>query len=315
MFGDMNHTNKVQALRSELEALNAEAAQLVRDPQWLTEQAQQIGDQIWESFQSDNLISRFSDVRSFARDGDGTIETIKGLSAFHVARGGYIEESTIQSEITHIQKDQIGIHFVEHLDRLEVNFVPTAQRLIELSARRIDAEINRRVLSVFQAAVDVGSDNYIYTPGITLAQLDDAIASVEDAASYGLGTPAPVIIARPQMIRKLVAQLTNNGTYTAFLPETNEELFRRGLIGSYRGTPIIRLDNHKDEYGRSYFPADELWVISRDAAITGFFGTPRTHNYQEQGTEYWHFIDRIDYGVTVLFPDHAFRIVDGSIAG
>lgn len=312
MFGD-EYTNKVAALRADLDRMNAEAAELVRSPGWLDEQAQQLGTQIWEGFQSDNLINRFADVRSFARDGNGTIETIKGLSAFHVSRGGYIEESTIQADITTIQRDQIGIHFVEHLDRLEVNFVPTAQRLIQLASARLDAEINRRVLSVFQAAVSPGGANYMLTPNLTTLQLDEAIASVEDAAAVGVGTPAPVIIARAPMIRKIVSALTNNSTYTAFLPELNEELYRRGLIGSYRGTPIIRLDNFKDENGRSYFPANELWVVSRDAAVVGFFGSPRTHNYQEPGTEYWHFINRVDYGVTLLFPDHAFRIVDGSV--
>lgn len=313
MFGSLN-TDKTQALRAEIDQLNAEAAAQVRDKAFLAETAQQIGDSIWEGFQHENLISRFSDVRSFARDGNGQIETYKGLTAFHVSRGGYIEESTITSDITTINRDQIGIHFVEHLDRLEVNFVPTAQRLITLGQARISAEINRRVLRTYQAAITSASPNYISTPAISMTLLDEAIASVEDAAVPGQGTPSPVIIARAPMIRKIESAMTQNNTFQFYTPETNEALLARGLRGNYRGTPLIVLNNHKDENGRSYFPANELWIISKDAAVTGFFGTPRTDEWIQQGTQYWHYSQRVDYGVSLLFPDHAFRIVDSSIA-
>ena len=308
-----NVNPKMKDLRDEMNKLNAEAAEMVRDQAWLNEVSAEIGEAIYYGFENNNMVDLFTDVKRVNRGETITAggET-RGLEAFHVSRGGYIEESTLHSEIDFVKPDQIGIHVTEHLDRLEVNFATTAQKLIELAPKRIDAEINRRVFSTMKLAVPSSSAYYIAANNMSLSVLSSAIAGVEDEIETDAG--APVIVARPAMIRKIRDALTAQNAYSLFLPETNEDLLRRGQVATYQGTPVLTLRDYRDEFGRSYFPNNELWVVGRDVATTGFWGAPRVNNWITQGEEYWHYSIRTDYGVTVTRPSHVRRIVDSSLS-
>lgn len=303
---------RAKALQDELNAINAEAAELVQDPSWRNEMAKEIGQEILEGFNSTNFIDLFTTVERLERTGRSTVREVRGMQAFHVARGGYIEESTLHAEVTEIERDQIGFHVVEHLDRLETNFAMTANDLITLGSRRLDAEINRRVLKTFQAAVpDNTSDYYIGSSGVTLGVINQAIAEVEDATE---DEETPVVFGRSTMLRKVVDALTVNNAYTAFTPETNEDLLRRGVLGTYRGITFAKVKNFLDENKRPFFPANELWFVGRDAGKTAFFGAPRVKNFIEDDADYWHYIYRQDYGTTVVRPDRTRRLVDTSAA-
>jgi len=308
-----NQDNKLKDLQAEMNRLNEQAAGMVRDNAWMNEQAAAMGEAVYYGFENNNLVDLMTEtVRVGKNETVSIAHDIRGLSAFHVARGGYIEESSLHAETDYIRKDQIGIHFVEHLDRLETNFATSAQTLIQLAPQRIDAEINKRVLATAQAAVPSSSPYYTATANLTLTQLSAAIAAVEDVIEPTAG--APVIVARPQMIRKIRDALTAQNNYSMFLPETNEDLLRRGQLYTYQGTPILTLKNYTDEFGRSYFPNNELWVVGKDAGKTAFFGTPRVQQWTDPTVDYWHWSLRTDYGVSIYRPSHLRRIVDSSVA-
>ena len=57
-----------------------------------------------------------------------------------------------------------------------------------------------------------------------------------------------VIVGRHTMTDKIVDALTGNNTYALFTPETNEQLLRTGVQGSYRRARIITLPNVVDAY-------------------------------------------------------------------
>lgn len=310
MFGE---NDKVAELEKQIRALNEQAYEKIFDEGWRRELAQQLGTEMYQGFRNTNMAELVTTVKRYARNETASISSVRGLQAFHIARGGYIEESTIVEDTFYIDKLQIGIHMVEHIDRFETGFVKSADTIINLGAQRLDAEINRAVFRALQIAVPNTADNYSAVNGLGLAALSDAIAQVEDAPDAVYGSGEPVIVARATMIRQIRDALTNNFGFSAFTPETNEDLLRRGQVGSFMGTPIVRIANYRDEMNRPYFPANEVWIVGKDAATTGFFGTPRQHNYITPGEEYWHFINRVDYGVAVTNPTHLHRIVDSSI--
>jgi len=308
MFKETNA--ELKALQDQIDQLNAEAADKVRDQAWRTERSHEIAEEIFEGFMSENLVDQLTTTEYLPRNGRSTIRETRGLKAFHVARGGYIEESFLHSEVTEIERDQIGFHVVEHLDRLETNFAVTASDLIDLGKKRLDAEINRRVLATFQAAVPSSSPYYTAASGVTLTQINTAIAAVQDETAVG---ELPVIIGRAPMIRKIEDALTANNTYSLFLPETNESLLRSGVLGSYRGCTLVQLKNYLDEDGDSYFPGNELWFLGKDAGKTAFFGTPRIHDMVDF-EDYWHYSYRADYGTIVTRPERTRRIVDSTVS-
>jgi hypothetical protein len=69
------------------------------------------------------------------------------------------------------------------------------------------------------------------------------------------------------MTDQIIDGLMGTGGNTAgFFPETNERLLEQGVIGVYRGARIITLKNYLDDTDTPFFPANELWVIGRDAS-------------------------------------------------
>lgn len=301
-------------LQAQINALNEEAAKQVRDPKFRDEQAAIMDEDIFESFQNNNLVSILTNTKYVGLTEEITFRATRGLKARHVARGGYIEESVLTRDIDYIKRDQIGFHVVEHIQRLATGFYATADEIIRLGAQRIDAEVNRRVFKTFEAAVPPSAPNYFGVSGLTLSNLDAAIAYVDDQPVTSQGPlNGPVIVARAGMVAKIKEAITQNNAFGAFLPETNEDLLRRGVVTNYQGVPIVKLQNFLDENDLPFFPGNELWVVGQDVAQTGFYGQPINHNYQELGTEYWHYITRFDYGVAVIHPERLARVVDSTV--
>lgn len=298
---------ELKALQDQIEKMNSEVAAKFRNDEFRRELSQEISETIYEGFTSENIVDLFTTVERLPRNGRSTIKEVRGLKAFHIARGGYIEESDLHADVMEISRDMVGFHVREMTDRLEEGFGETADTLVTLGKARLDAAVNQRVFAAYQAAVTNASPYYSGASGVSLAQINTAIASVQDSTE---AAELPTIVARPTMIRKVIDALTSNNTYSLFTPELNDDLVRRGVLGNYRGVNIISLKNHKNEYGVSYFPANEMWVLGKDAGKTAFFGGPSTKDFIEQDNWYWHYIYRMEYGTAVVRPDRTIRIVD-----
>ena len=301
----------LKKLKAEKDALNAEYAEKFSvDSAFREGVAQEIAQAIYEGFQFENIIDLFTDVERLPLNGRSTVRRVKGLLAFHTSRGGHIEESFLSSDVAEIPHDSLGFATRVHEDQLELGFSETAATLIELGTRVMDAAINKRVLSTFQLAVPFGHPSYVPVTDLSqdIAPIDAAIAAVKDASL----SDEVAIIGRETMVSKIVSALTQNNSYGAFLPETNEDLFRRGVLGSYRGVKIITLKNYRDGDEVPFFPANELWVIGKDAGKTAFYGGMKSR--QELDVNFfWRYRQKLDYGVIVMRPEHTRRIVDSTV--
>lgn len=295
------------ALRAEIDAVNADAKENWNDPQWRQSMAQEMSETILEGFDHENLLQILAEVENAPFDGRVLVREVRGLKAHWVARGGYIEASTLRSKVMELPRDTIGFHVSEFEDKLITNFAETQATLIDLAGVRMDAEVNLRVLALFQAAIPSGHASYVGTTAITLAQLSTAISDVRDESKQNDVT----VIGRSTMIEPIIdAILGGSLNGGGFLPQTNEELVRRGVLGTYRGANIVKLINHKDDNDVSFFPANELYVMSKDASKFAFWGGLMFKEFDELDAWYWHYIARRDFGGVVHRPERARRIVD-----
>lgn len=296
-------------LRADVDRLNKEAADNWDNPVWRKEMAQQVTETILEGFETENLLQLLTQVENAPFTGRVTVKETRGLRAFWTARGGYIEASTIRSDVMEIPRDMIGFHVYEFEDKLRTNFAETQSTLIDLGVRRMDAEVNLRVLRLMQAAVPSSSPYYISGSGLSLSALNTALREVADETrEQGEIT----IVGRRTMVDQIVDELVS-GNYAAYLPQTNEDLLRRGVIGTYRGARIVSLRNFKDDEDVSFFPANEMFVLARDASKFAFWGGLLSKEFTEQDNWYWHYMARRDFGGLVHRPERIRRIVDTSI--
>jgi hypothetical protein len=291
--------------------LASEARSNWNDPMWQMLMGQAITDAVTVGFEHENLLDILTTVERVGEDGRIFVKETKGLEAFWTARGGYIEISRLVSDVTELIRDTIGYHVYEFADKLRNNFGETAQTLITLGTQRLDAEVNLRVLRTFQAAIPSSGTNsqyYVSGAGLQLPALDSAINQVFDNTLQSLVT----VVGRRTMTGQIVDKLTAGG-YAGFLPETNEDLLRRGVLGQYKGATIVTLKNYRDDLDKSFFPANELYVVGRDASKFGFWGGMLSKEWEDHNW-YWHHLARQDFGGGVFRPDRLRRIVDSSLA-
>jgi hypothetical protein len=287
--------------RELFEAANKEAQQNWDDPKYRSEFAAELTESILLGFEYETLIDRWIETETTDFNGRIFVREATGLKAFWMARGGYIEATEMTSEISEVPRDMIGVHVWEFDDKFVNNFAESAQTLRDLCIQRMDAEINRRVHTVLAQAVPSSSPYYVATPGVSKAAVDNAIRQVQDATRSG----EVVIVGRPSMVDQIC-------DFDGFGWETLEEIRQKGVLGTYRGSSIVRLKNYKDEDGQPYIPANEMWVLSRDTGKFAFFGGLKAKEFEEQDNWYWHYIARRDVGVLVHHPERARLIVDSN---
>jgi|JI9StandDraft_1071089.scaffolds.fasta_scaffold01623_13 hypothetical protein len=296
-------------LRKKIKALNEEAAENFDNPTWRRERAQEMTESIYEGFQHENLLALMAEVENLPFTGRSFVKETRGLKAYWLARGGYIEASTLHSEVMEIPRDIIGFQVQEFEEKLETNFAETAATLVELAIDRMDAMVNQRLLALLQAAVPFGHPSYVHgnltTNGI-LSAVNTALAEVRDVSK----TRQVTIIGRPSMTEKIMDDLIDNNSYSGFLPNSNEQFMQQGILGTYRGANIVSLTNYLDENDQPFFPANEIYIMSSDASKFAFWGGMKTKEYTEDDNWYWHFLGKKEFGGVVHRPERIRRIVD-----
>lgn len=283
-----------------MEAANKEARENWDDPQWRAEFAADLTESILLGFDFETLVDRWIDTERTDFNGRIFVREAGGLKAFYMARGGYIEASELTSEISEVPRDMLGVHVWEFEDKFLTSFAESAQTLRDLSIKRMDAEINRRIHTVLKEAL--APSNTTTAAGISQATLDSVISTVQDESLSG----NVVIVGRPTVVNKIAS-------FDGFGNETLEEIRRKGMIGVYHGADIITLKNFKDEDGVPYIPNNELWVMARDTGKFAFFGGLKSKEFMELDNWYWHYLARRDTGIMVHHPERAHLFVDSSI--
>lgn len=309
MSNRLSKEERAEVMKAK-QAINEEAKENWDDPQWRREMAADLTEVIYEGFDHENLLDLMAEVEYLGSMDRSFVHEVRGLRAFWVGLGGHIHASTLRHEKMEITRETLGFHVSDFEDNLLSNFADSQATLIEHGIKRMDAEVNRRVLSAFQAAIPSGSAYYVSGAGLDLSQLNTAIGAVEDESK----TREVVIMGRATMTRQIIDELLGSGNNGAgFLPETNEEMLRRGVLGTYRGARIITLVNHQDSEDISFFPANELYVMAKDASKFAFWGGLKSKDFVEQDNWYWHYLARRDFGGVVHRPERARRIVDTSL--
>lgn len=297
--------------RAAVERLNEEAKNRWFDPTWQQERAAIIADEILRGFEHESIIDTLVDTSRVGHWDRITMKEVRGMRAFWVARGGYIEASTIHSEVAELPRDRVGFHVYDNLDKLQSDYATSQADMIDLAIQRMDATVQARMLAVLQAAIPSG-DYYISGAGLSLTALNAAIRGVQDRTRVGQVN----IVGRATMVQQIMDKLTlnANGQPVGFLPETNEAMIRGGVLGTYRGARIIQLRNYLDDMDLPFWPANELYVYATDMGKAGFFGGMTVKTWDEDEVDYTHARGHMEVGFMIHHPDRARRIVDTSIS-
>lgn len=295
------------AAQEKIAAANAEAQANWNDPDWHREMAAVMTETIFEGFNHENVLNLMTTVENVDMYDRITIDEVRGLRVFWVSLGGHIEQSTLRRSVFELPKDLAGFHIMENEDKLRSGFARTSAQMVDLAIRRMDSAMNQKLVSLFQVAIPNTSPFFASAAGLSLPQIDTMIDEVMEESEDEF----PSIVGLAGMVNQLQTELRDSG---AFLPETNEQVVRTGVIGVYRGCRIIRLRNYRDDNNVAFFPRNELYVVGRDASKFGFWGGLETKEWVEQGGWYWHLMGRRVAGGAVHRPERVRRFLDTSRA-
>jgi len=286
-------------------AVNEEARDNWDNRDWRQERAADIRDSIEYNFESESLFREYINYRNLNFEDRRIIRQTRGLKAFWLARGGYIEESQLRTSEFELPRDMIGFHVSEQEDKLRINFAETSAELVRLGTLRLEAELNRRLIQLMEAAVPSGSPFYISGAGLGQTAVNGALDAIADMGGGQGGGPV-TLLGRQTM----TGQITN---FSGYSNETLEEIRQRGRLGIYRGANIQTVTNFLDDDNVPYLPANELWVLAGNAGEFNTFGGLLFKESTEDLNWYWHYVARRDVGGMIMFPWRIRRIVDTSI--
>jgi hypothetical protein len=288
--------------------LNEEARDNWDNPAWHRAVAQDLADTLEYGFTFENLFSTYFQTKNVGEFDRVALKERRGLKVYYTARGGYIDETQLRSEEWELPRDTLGFHVSEMTDKLRAGFATTMSDIVGLAGARLEAEVNRRIFNMLQAAVPSAAPNYVATVGMTQTQTNDAIIEVRDAIKPNGVGPIPVtIIGRAAMINKV------SNFNLGFDPEGTAEIRAKGRLGVYRGANVVEVINYTDEDGAAYIPANELWVFGGTVGQFATYGSLQVKSWEENTVDYTHYRARKDIGGLVHHPEQAVRIVDSTV--
>jgi hypothetical protein len=307
-WGRNSNRAKLEENKELASKLNQEARENWDNEAWHRQVAADIASTLDYGFTFDNMFSAYIDTETVGEWDRVILRERRGMKVFYTSRGGYIDESQIRTEEWELPRDTLGFHVSEHIDKLRANFATQITDLTTLGQARMEAEVNRRILTLAQTAVPTTSPFYVATAGLTQANLDAAISGVRDTIQpNGVGMPPVTIVGRAAMIDKVASFLPT------FAPTAVEEIRQRGFIGRYKGAQVVVLNRYTDEDGLSYTPANELWVFGGTMGKFALYGGTQVKSWDENTVDYRHYRARKDIGGLINHPEQVRRIVDSSV--
>lgn len=288
--------------------LNEEARANWDSEAWHRQVAADVASTLDYGFTFDNIFSQWIDTETVGEWDRVRLRERRGMKVFYTSRGGYIDESQIRSEEWELPRDTLGFHVSEHIDKLRADFATTITDMTSLGQARMEAEVNRRILSLAQTAIPSTSPFYVATSNLAQAELDSAITAVRDSIQPNGGGMVPVtVVGRAAMVDKIA------GFIPTFSPIAVEEVRQRGFIGHYKGAQVLVLNHYTDEDGLSYTPANELWVMGGTMGKFALYGGLQVKSWDENTVDYRHYRARKDVGGLINHPEQCRRIVDASV--
>lgn len=301
-----------RALQAELKEVAAKLDMEARDnwdnEAWHRQVAADLATSLDYGFVFENLFSSYIETEAVGEFDRVIIRERRGLKVFYTSRGGYIDESQLRNEHWELPRDTMGFHVSEHIDKLRANFSETIADLASLGQARLEAEVNRRILSLAQAAIPSSSSYYNAVAGLAKSDLDAAVREVRDAIKPdGTGSVPVTILGRASMI-DLLAEFT-----PTFSPVANEEVRQTGFLGTFKGANVVVIRQYVDEDGVAYLPGNELWVMGGNAGKFALYGGLQVKSWDENTVDYRHYRARKDVGGLLHHPEQLRRIVDSTV--
>lgn len=235
------------------------------------------------------------------------------LQAYWHEPGSYAPRTAMTQKVFTIPTKMISANPEYEIGQLKAGRYGTMQDQIAAARDAIVGQINAMVFNTIVGSITSSKNNY--------AAVALTAANATNVANFKTALDRAVrwVKDRPGGARAIVARATtidfigdfSNSNNNVWSPSMVEDYMKRGIVSSYKGVPIIPLQQYIDKYDKPTIPENEVLVVGYNLGKVVIEEELQQMSDIDVNTLIWnvHMWKRI--GAGLLFPDNAYRIKIG----
>jgi hypothetical protein len=254
-----------EAKRAQLKAETNEelARHFMRHPADMEELAFDLFNLAWSDVLQGDFLGQVIEVKTVGLgDPDYVEEDLRGMRAYWQGKGGQILSDVIRYERAQMPREEMVAAIDMHQDELQLDFWGSFDKLSSQAQAKMRTLPVERLVELIQAAIQGGSTFGSFAAA-TLS--DDQLDPILDAVALRSGGQAS-ILGTSVAVRKL------SRIGLDFGPNIQERIFETGQIATYKGYPVVQIDNFENFAGQFVLPNDELYIVGRRAGRLTYYG-------------------------------------------
>lgn len=234
----------------------------------------------WADALKDDITGRIIESKTVAFDGTDYIDdrVARGLRAYWQGRGGKILSSVLTyTERTQMPRDEMVAALDIHDDEIATDFWGSLTNLQQQYEEKLAQLPVYRLVALIAEALPSGStfngnplSGTFAHATVTEADVDAILRTVRRASNGN------VTIMGSRNALDVFGRL--GATYT----DLAAQIFRSGVgvIASYKGAPLVEVENSTDFLGADLLPDNELWLVGNNAGRITRYGGPNAQVLQ-----------------------------------
>lgn len=242
------------------------ATHFLHNKQDMEELAFDLFNQAFMDVQPGDLTRTLIDVKTVGLgDTDFIEEDLRGMRAYFQGKGGQILSDVIRYERSQMPREELVTAIDMHWDEIALDFWGMITKLKAQAQEKMRSAPAHRLVELIRESVTSGTTFGTFAAAsFTSAQFDPILDAV------ALRSKSVTIFGTNAAIRKLANIGLNFGD------NIKERIFESGVIGNYKGYPVLQLENWENFEGQYVLPNDELFIIGSNAGrVTWYGSTPK----------------------------------------
>jgi hypothetical protein len=228
----------------------------------LTELSFDLVNLAWADAMTEDLVPQIIEVKTVGMNETDYIEDdLRGLRAYWQGKGGQILSDVLRYERTYMPREEIVTAIDGHQDEFASNFWGSFDRLRSQANEKVRQAPVLRLVELVRAAITSGTYYGTFAAAtLTAAQVDSVVDEVIARSGHAS------ILGSPMALRYL------STVGLAYGPNVQEQILRTGVIGVYKGSSVVQLENFEDFAGNFVLPNNELWIVGKKAGRLTYYG-------------------------------------------
>lgn len=235
--------------------------------------------------------------------------TKQGMKAYVHEPGSYAPRSTVTTHVVTLATELVSVH-----PEMEIGQLKSGRygQVDDLRGEASDELLGNQYATIWNTAIGAAPSSNSLSNYWTVASAATAAAkksAVDSGFDHVADQPNSTIVAIVGR-RSALKFLQDYSAYTTYGPseKLKEDIDTNPFINSYRGIPVVMLNQYKDGYGINRIDSDEIMILGKDTVKMGIDRPVDSMEAVDVDTLMWHFHIFMKFGIAVVNPARNARI-------